>query len=544
MNAIASTRSESIQNRPTLDVATHSQKTSPYTVERGDTLSAIAHRYGTDAGAIAQTNDLRNPDLIYSGQKLALPAGAAQNYPVRAGDTMSSIAARAGVPLRELAAANPQIRNINRIYPGDQIAVPNGAAVNAERPVARAGHIGIGAERPVARPAENQITVGMERPVARPHTGDALTAIGAERPLSRPGIDADRPVPRPVTSVGETRMAGGTLHLTQTDVDNIAKTLQTEWVQSAGDDQARGIIDTILNRVASGRWGNTVADVVNARSQFSNINGEDAWERGRNSVEQLPMSGVSQNVRDFTSSYLAERAAGTPSSIGTHLNYANPHFSDASNLVWINALDAATFGRGVDIHRHGTTPDNERYRPNEFAIALPAPSDFALSEPGQMAISEARGMLDPRQSRSSEYALSSQVEAGTSAALSNPAEYLRRTVDGRLIASEVGVEVKVGVELDGLHSSMDAAIRAVAQGTSDLGLSQRVITSGTEGTHSDGSLHYSGRALDIRGNDLSVEEGYALEESVREILGAQYDVVFETFSNERNNHLHVEFDPN
>ena len=63
------------------------------------------------------------------------------------------------------------------------------------------------------------------------------------------------------------------IQLTSKDILNLKKTLQTEWVAFAGNDQAYGIIDTILNRLASGHWGSTIADVVNARNQFSDING-------------------------------------------------------------------------------------------------------------------------------------------------------------------------------------------------------------------------------------------------------------------------------
>jgi len=52
----------------------------------------------------------------------------------------------------------------------------------------------------------------------------------------------------------EPRQGARIIRLTPEDILNIKKVLQTEWVQRAGTDQARGIIDTILNRLASGRW--------------------------------------------------------------------------------------------------------------------------------------------------------------------------------------------------------------------------------------------------------------------------------------------------
>lgn len=312
-NSVSATGGANSYNRG----ADHSG-TASYSVQRGDTLSAIASKFGTDVQTLVRMNSIRNPNLIYSGQKLTVPSSG-HNVTVQRGDTLAGIAARNGVSLSAVISANPQIANPNRIYPGDQIAIPAGGSA----------------------------TKGAGTTSAAP--------TGAEN----------------VAETGETRMSGGTLKLTQTDINNLKKTLQTEWVQSAGPEQARGIIDTILNRTASGHWGNSVADVVNAKYQFSDINGPVAWRSGRDSVGDLPMSRVSDRVSNLVDSYLAERAAGRQSSIGSHLNYANPHFSSANNLGWIMALDGPVLGSGNAIHRHGTTPDLQRYRPDAYAIRLP-----------------------------------------------------------------------------------------------------------------------------------------------------------------------------
>lgn len=44
-----------------------------YTVKAGDTLWAIAHRFGSTVAAIVAENHLTNPDLIYPGQVLRIP---------------------------------------------------------------------------------------------------------------------------------------------------------------------------------------------------------------------------------------------------------------------------------------------------------------------------------------------------------------------------------------------------------------------------------------------------------------------------------------
>jgi len=50
-----------------------------HTVQSGDTLWAISRRYGLSVDAIAQANNIANPDLIYVGQVLQLPVDQEQH---------------------------------------------------------------------------------------------------------------------------------------------------------------------------------------------------------------------------------------------------------------------------------------------------------------------------------------------------------------------------------------------------------------------------------------------------------------------------------
>jgi LysM repeat protein len=47
-----------------------------YVVQRGDTLSSIAARFGTTYQAIAQANNIRNVNLIFVGQRLQIPSAS------------------------------------------------------------------------------------------------------------------------------------------------------------------------------------------------------------------------------------------------------------------------------------------------------------------------------------------------------------------------------------------------------------------------------------------------------------------------------------
>ena len=50
------------------------EQTFSYTVRRGDTLWDLSRRFGTTVEALVRLNHIANPDLIYPGQVLQLPA--------------------------------------------------------------------------------------------------------------------------------------------------------------------------------------------------------------------------------------------------------------------------------------------------------------------------------------------------------------------------------------------------------------------------------------------------------------------------------------
>lgn len=94
-----------------------------YVVKSGDTVYQIARRYSTPADDIIFANQLQDPDVLSVGQALVIPTNEARRT-VSRGDTLYSIARRHGVSLPRLIAANPQIADPNRIYPGQTVAIP------------------------------------------------------------------------------------------------------------------------------------------------------------------------------------------------------------------------------------------------------------------------------------------------------------------------------------------------------------------------------------------------------------------------------------
>ena len=68
-----------------------------YVVKKGDTLSAIASKYNTNYKSLAEYNNIKNPNKIYPGQIIKIPnkeASAPTTYIVKKKDTLSAIASK------------------------------------------------------------------------------------------------------------------------------------------------------------------------------------------------------------------------------------------------------------------------------------------------------------------------------------------------------------------------------------------------------------------------------------------------------------------
>ncbi len=103
--------------------------------------------------------------------------------------------------------------------------------------------------------------------------------------------------------------------------------------------------------------------------------------------------------------------------------------------------------------------------------------------------------------------------------------------------------LKDGVELVGpqgirLHRTLEEAFDDV-EGLYEQYNSPCVITSAWDGKHSRKSLHYKGRAVDLRTWYLADAELFAdaLGDHLDRVYGPIFDVVFEP------DHIHLEYDP-
>jgi murein DD-endopeptidase MepM/ murein hydrolase activator NlpD len=116
-----------------------------YVVQPGDTLSAIADRFATTVEALVAANDIADPSLIEVGQKLVIPTAhpelvpiaESQPYsrlhPVRSGETLPALAFRYGATVHALREAN-DLGRLGLILPGQELTIPWPTAAHAGMP--------------------------------------------------------------------------------------------------------------------------------------------------------------------------------------------------------------------------------------------------------------------------------------------------------------------------------------------------------------------------------------------------------------------------
>jgi len=105
--------------------------TSEYIVQAGDDLGSIASRFNVTADAIVKANGLANPDFIYVGQKLVIPAAgqspsapaAEKIHTVKPGESIDMIASIYGTTRQAIVSAN-NLANPNWIYVGQKLRIP------------------------------------------------------------------------------------------------------------------------------------------------------------------------------------------------------------------------------------------------------------------------------------------------------------------------------------------------------------------------------------------------------------------------------------
>jgi len=102
--------------------------------------------------------------------------------------------------------------------------------------------------------------------------------------------------------------------------------------------------------------------------------------------------------------------------------------------------------------------------------------------------------------------------------------------------------IKPGVLLAGLRAEVLLGLLCVMK-VFDKYKYELVITEATGGNHMTGSLHYQGRALDIRSKHITDPVTKArIVFDCQDALGENFDFILEG-ENNLQEHFHLEFDP-
>ena len=147
-------------------------------VRAEDTLSEIALEQGVSVAQLVALNGIKDPSLIYVGQRLLVPAAAAAPpapvvHRVAAGENLTVIARRYGTTVAAIVAAN-SIRNPSLLRVGQSLAIPSAKSSPAPSAVA-------------ARPMLAHVVAAGENLTVIAHRyGTTIAAIVAANAISNP----------------------------------------------------------------------------------------------------------------------------------------------------------------------------------------------------------------------------------------------------------------------------------------------------------------------------------------------------------------------
>lgn len=101
--------------------------------------------------------------------------------------------------------------------------------------------------------------------------------------------------------------------------------------------------------------------------------------------------------------------------------------------------------------------------------------------------------------------------------------------------------IKAGAKINGIKPEIVLGLFVVRPLFDKYGV-ELIMTEGTGGKHSSGSLHYAGLAVDLRSKHVIGSAKQQLLLDCRTALGNEFDMILEDIGGS-NEHYHLEYQP-
>jgi len=542
--------------RSTLLAQSSAQSTGEYIVQSGDNLSAIAADNQVSLSDLLAANpQITNPNMIQPGQVINLPLNSAgDNQTPSEVDSVTPTnptdITTGSVPASQLSVSDAGLEFITS-HEGLRLELYNDPAGHATIGVGHLVHLGPIDGRASEAEFANGITRAEAMDLLREDVGTAEDAVRrlVDVPLNQNQFDA---LVSFTFNLGEGNLQSSTLlrRLNQGEYDAVPSELN-RWTRGGGQVlpglvRRRAEEGELFTTPVSGTVGpgpvqppdeNQVPDAIlriGARGSDVTTLQNLLLDAGFNPGTADGIFGAQTDsaVRDFqnANNLIADGIVG-PQTWDALIDGDSSIDGDPSPVT-VSSATLRNGARGSDVETLQQVLLDAGFNPGPADGIFGSQTESAVRAYQNANNLDADGIVGPQTWAS--MGVTVDATSGPSGA----------SVSTGPEGSAADIWVKSSANIDNLSPQIVDTLDDVVAAWAANGGPTPVITSGNDGRHSNGSLHFSNQAIDLRTNNISDSLSAIIAADLQARVGDDYDVIFERFpSNPANDHIHVEYDP-